>query len=289
MTVGASHQRWWNRLFVSPAILTLLVLGLYPLLFILAAAFSDSSLGRPFASWVGTDTIESVLTDGDVTASLVRTVVYAVITSIASLVLGVAAALALHGAAIRGSLVRTVLLLPLLVPPVIVGTLWKQVFAPGGLVATITGTTIAPLSSTAWALPAIAAADVWEWTPLVTVLVFAALLSQDAQTTEAARLDGAHGWTLLRHITWPAISGVAASAFFIRLVLAFKVFDLVFVMTSGGPGQATTTTSYVIYQAALREFDVGRASVITVLLALIVTVITVPVAIFTRRLQRNHD
>ena len=72
-------------------------------------------------------------------------------------------------------------------------------------------------------------------------------------------------------------------------MLAFKVFDLVFMMTSGGPGQATTTTSYLIYQAALREFDVGKAAVITLLLAVLVTAVTIPVALVARRWQANHE
>ncbi|WOF22798.1 sugar ABC transporter permease [Microbacterium betulae] len=290
------RQAWAHRLFVAPSVLTLLVLGVYPLLFIVAAAFTDSSLGNPFREWVGTATFETVLADGDAIAALWRTVAYAVAVSAASLVLGVVTAVALAGAVRSGAIVRTLLLLPLITPPVIVGTLWKLVYNPGGgLLAVVLGlfgvpaASVAPLSSTTWALPAIAVADVWEWTPLVAILVFAALVSQDPEPIEAARLDGAHGVRLFRHITLPSIAGVVASAFFIRLVLAFKVFDLIFTMTSGGPGQATTTASYLIYQAALREFDVGKASVITLLLAVVVTVATVPVAIAARRLQRNHE
>lgn len=281
---------------MAPSVLALLVLGVYPLLFIIGAAFTESSLGRPFQEFVGTATFESVLRNADAVASLWRTLLYALGVSIASLLLGVVTALALHGAVRSGSLVRTLLLLPLITPPVIVGTLWKLIYNPGGgLLATVLGffgaprDAIAPLSSTTWALPGIALADVWEWTPLIALLVFTALLAQDPQTLEAARLDGAHGFRLLRHITLPSIAGVVAAAFFIRLVLAFKVFDLVFMMTSGGPGQATTTTSYLIYQAALREFDVGKAAVVTLLLAALVTVVTVPVALAARRLQANHE
>lgn len=287
---------WAHRLFVAPSVVTLIVLGVYPLLFIVAASLTESSLGKPFQDWVGTATFESVLADADTVASFGRTAVYALTVSAASLVLGVAAALALHGAARAGSVVRALLLLPLITPPVIVGTLWKLIYNPGGgLLATVLGffgapsDAIAPLSSTTWALPGIAVADVWEWTPLVALLVFAALLAQDPETIEAARLDGAHGWALLRDITLPGVAGVVAAAFFIRLVLAFKVFDLIYMMTSGGPGQATTTTSYLIYQAALREFDVGKAAAITLLLAVLVTVITIPTALIARRLQANHE
>jgi multiple sugar transport system permease protein len=185
--------------------------------------------------------------------------------------------------------VRTLLLLPLITPPVVVGTLWKLVFNPGGgLLATLLpGVSLAPLSSTTWALPAIGLADVWQWTPLIVILVYAALLTQDPAVREAASLDGAHGVGLFRHITWPAIAGTVAAAFFIRIVIALKVFDLVFVMTSGGPGQASTTTTYLIQQVALKEFDIGRASAITLVFAVIVTAVTLGVAALARK-ARNE-
>ena len=285
-----------RRLFVAPSVLALLVLGLYPLIFIAAASVTESSLGKPFQEFVGAETFAAILADDDIVASLGRSAVYAVAVAAASLALGVVAALALHGAVRRGSLVMTLLLLPLLTPPVVVGTLWKLIYNPGGgLLAVVLGffglprDAIAPLSSTTWALPGVAVADVWQWTPLIALLVFTALLGQDPEIIEAAQLDGAHGWRLFRSIILPAIAGVVAAAFFIRLVLAFKVFDLVFMMTSGGPGQSTTLASYVIYQSALREFDVGRAAVVTLLLAVLVTVVTLPVVALTRKLQRTHE
>ena len=288
---GPSPRRRGRRtlVFTVPTILSIVVLGLYPLLFILAAAFSDSTLGRPFQEWVGAANLESILTDADIVASFVRTVLYAVVVAVASVVLGVIVAVALERSTRSGAVVRTLLLLPLITPPVVVGTLWKLVFNPGGgLLATLLpGVSVAPLSSTAWALPAIALADVWQWTPLIVILVYAALLTQDPAVREAAALDGAHGLSLFRHITWPAIATTVAAAFLIRLVVALKVFDLVFVMTSGGPGQASTTTSYLIQQVALKEFDIGRASAITLVFAVIVTLVTLPVAALARKAR--HD
>ncbi|AYF99389.1 sugar ABC transporter permease [Protaetiibacter intestinalis] len=293
----SGHRRreaWAHRLFVSPIVLAIVVLGVYPLLFILAAAFSDSSLGKPFREWVGTSNFETILADADVVASFWRTVAYAVAVSFVSVVAGVLVAVALERATHAGSVVRTVLLLPLITPPVVVGTLWKLVFNPGGglLDTLLQGTgadaaSVAPLSSTVWALPAIGLADVWQWTPLVALLVYAALLTQDPAVREAAALDGAHGLRLFGHITWPAIAATVAAVFFIRLVIALKVFDLPFIMTSGGPGQASTTTSYLIYQVALKEFDIGRASAITLVFAVVVTAVSLPVAAITRRLA--HD
>lgn len=276
-------------LLTTPTILSIVVLGAYPLLFVLAAAFTDSTLGRPFQEWVGTANLETILTDADVVASFVRTVVYAVVVAVASVVLGVAIAVALERSTRSGAVVRTLLLLPLITPPVVVGTLWKLVFNPGGglLSTVLPGISLAPLSTTAWALPAIGLADVWQWTPLIVILVYAALLTQDPSVREAASLDGAHGVGLFRNITWPAIAGTVMAALFIRLVVALKVFDLVFVMTSGGPGQASTVTTYLIQQVALKEFDIGRASAITIVFAVIVTAVTLVVAAFARKAR--HD
>jgi multiple sugar transport system permease protein len=279
---------------VAPTVLATVVLGAYPLIFILLTAFSQSSLGRPLQAWVGTANFTDALSDGDVTASLLRNVVYAVAVTACSVLLGVVTAVALRAATARGSLVRTLLLLPLITPPVIVGVLWKLVFNPsGGLLGTLAsalgwrGEPIAVLSSPGWALVGIGVADVWEWTPLVALLVFAALLGQDRSVAEAAALDGAHGLRFFRSITLPDIAGTIAAAFLVRLVLAFKVFDLVFVLTSGGPGTSTSVPAYLIYQAALQQFDLGRASTITVLLAIVATVVTTPVILIARRLHRD--
>lgn len=283
-----------HRLFVAPSVLAVLVLGLYPLVFILAAAFSDSSLGKPFRGWVGTENFETVLADGDIVASLWRTVAAAIAISVVSVAAGTTIAVALEQATRAGAVVRTIILLPLIMPPVVVGTLWKLVFNPGGGLLDVglralgaDAASFAPLSSTAWALPAIGLADVWQWTPLVAILVYAALLAQDSSVREAAALDGAHGPGLFRHITWPAIAGTVAAVFFIRVVIALKVFDLVFVMTSGGPGQASTTVSYLIHQVASKEFDLGRAAAITLLFAVVVTVVTLPIALIARRFSRG--
>lgn len=285
---------WTRRVFVAPAVLALVVLGGYPLVFIALAAFTESSLGRPFQEFVGTATFESVLGDADATAALVRGVVYAVLVAVISVVLGVATAVALWRSVRSGAIVRTLLLLPMITPPVVVGILWKLVFNPsGGLVDTVLGAvfpgggTVSVLSHPVFAFLGVALADVWEWTPLIVLLVFAALIGQDAEIGEAAALDGAHGFRLFRSITLPAIAGVVGAAFLIRLVLAFKVFDLVYILTSGGPGQSTTMPAYLIWQAALQQFDVGRAAVITLLLAVVVTIVTLPVVAVTRRL--HHD
>lgn len=290
MTGTPGTRRWGPRLFVVPTVLVVVVLALYPLLFSIAAALNDSSLGKPFDGFVGTKNFADVLGDGDVIGALVRTVIYALAVTGVSVAVGLTIALALDRAVRMGALLRTIFLLPLLTPAVTVAILWKVILSPsGGLLSTVLtdlgfdGSALSPLSSAALALPTIALADVWEWTPLVTILLFAALQAVDWEMVEAATLDGAHGWSLLARIVLPAIAGAIAAVALIRLVLAFKVFDLVAVLTAGGPGQSTTTASYLTFQRALQQFDVGQASVITLCLAVVVTVVTIPFVVAMRR------
>ncbi|WP_250444340.1 carbohydrate ABC transporter permease [Actinotalea sp. C106] len=286
-------QTWQHRLMVSPLILTVLVLGAYPLVFIVGASLTESTLGNPFQEWAGLASAREVVASSDVTDALARGAGYAVGVAALSTVLGVVLALALLGLRRGGGLARGLLLLPLMTPPVVVAIVWRLVFNPaGGLLATLLGAVgyegqaVAVLSSPGLALLGVAIADTWQWTPLVMLLVYAGLLGLDREVLEAAALDGAHGLRLVRHVVLPSVAGVVLAAFFVRLVLAFKVYDLVAVMTAGGPGQSTTVPSYLIHQAALQQFDLDRAAVITLLLAVVVTVVTVPVALLTRKVER---
>jgi multiple sugar transport system permease protein len=275
---------------VAPTVAAIIILGLYPLLFSVGAALTDSSLGKPLHGWVGLKNITKVLSESDVLAAVIRTVVYAISVTAVSVAVGLTIALALDRAVRGGAILRTIFLLPLLTPAVTVAILWKVMLSPsGGLLSTVLsdfgldGSSLSPLSSSILALPAVAVADIWQWTPLVIIILFAALQSVDHEVYEAAVLDGAHGWTLTRNIVIPSIAGAIATISLIRLVLAFKVFDLVAVLTSGGPGQSTTTASYLTYLRALQQFDVGQAAVITLLLAIVVTLVTLPVVYLVRR------
>lgn len=285
-------DRAYHRAFISPSVIVLLVLAAYPLLFIASAAFTRSSLGQPFQEFVGSANLQAALGSETVQNSLLLGTGYAMSVSLASTALGTLTAVALWRSLKSGAFIRTVLLLPMIVPPVVVGILFSFIFSPsGGLIDTLIrrftpgSGTFAILSDTTWAIFGVALADVWEWTPLVVLLVFTALLGQDSQITEAAQLDGANAFQLFRHITLPAVASTIAAAFLIRLILAFKVFDLIYVMTSGGPGSSTQVPAFLIWRSALQNFDVGMAATITLLLAVVVTVITLPVFWFTKRLR----
>lgn len=289
-TRGRGAARWVRRGFVAPTVLVTVILGLYPLVFIVGASVTRSSLGKPFQEFVGLEQIVAAATDTSVLGALLRGVVYALIVAAASTFLGTVTALALWRSALSGSASRVVLLLPLALPPVVVGVLWRLIFTPNGGLIDAVRRVVAPgsdpiafLSDPVLAIVGIAVADIWEWAPLVTILVFAALLGIDREIMEAAALDGAHGLRLLRGIAVPAVAGTIAAAFVIRLVLALKIFDLVDVMTKGGPGDASSVPAWLVWKAAIEQFDVGRGAAITLLLALVVTIITLPPILIARR------
>lgn len=277
---------------MTPSVLVLLVLALYPLLFIAAAALSRSSLGQPFQEFTGLQNLRAAAGDPAVQDSMLLGAGYGLGVAAVSTVLGTATAVALWRSVSSGAVLRTLLLLPMIVPPVIVGILFSFIFSPsGGLIDTLLrqftsfSGSFAVLSDPGWAILGVAVADVWEWTPLVVLLVFTALLGQDPEILEAAQLDGAQPVQQFFHVTLPTIAGTVAAAFLIRLILAFKVFDLVYVMTSGGPGSSTQVPAYLIWRAALQNFDVGMAAAITLVLAVVVTLVTLPIFYLTKRLR----
>ncbi len=131
--------------------------------------------------------------------------------------------------------------------------------------------------------------DVWHWTSLVALLCYAALKALPHDVYEAAALDGAYARRQLFTITLPMMKPALVAIFLIKLVIAFKTFDLVYILTFGGPGTSTGTSSFLIWRTTLRQFDVGSGAAMTLLFALAVTVITLPVVKYYTHLARHED
>jgi multiple sugar transport system permease protein len=135
------------------------------------------------------------------------------------------------------------------------------------------------LGSSTWAFPSIAIADAWQWTPFIVLLVFAELQVQPNDVREAATLDGASDWQTFRGITLPMLMPALVSIALIRIIMALKLFDLVYALTQGGPGFDTTVGSFHIYRLALEQFNVSYAAALTVLFGLFVSLVTLPVVL----------
>ena len=284
-----------RSLWFAPVIVALVLTTLYPFLFLLALSLSKSSLGKPFRAFAGLKNYALALADAEFLASLGRTVVYAFLSSALQVAAGLALALVLSTLLKSGRFLLSLFLLPLMTPPVMVGVAWKLILAPaGGLLNGLflsLGIVQAPVSflgSPELAWLSIGIADLWQWTPFVAILCFAALADLPDGVEDAARLDGANGLQRFLHITLPLIAAPLASIFLIKLIFSFKLFDLVYILTYGGPGFATTTTGFSIFRLAMQQFEVARAAAETLVFATLIGLVTLPVVRLTRRLEKRE-
>ncbi|MGD9536405.1 MAG: carbohydrate ABC transporter permease [Alphaproteobacteria bacterium] len=279
---------------VVPLVAGLTVFTVYPFIYLALLSFSDSNLGTPFRGWVGFENFGEAFGEPRFTGSLGRSAAYALLTTAVSMVLGFAVAL-LMDRAVRGrALMRTLILLPLMTPPVTVGVIWQLLLMPkGGWLngflnwLGVIGEPVSFLGSPSFAFPFVCLADVWQWTPFVALMVYAALQTLPGEIYEAARLDGASGWRRVWHITLPMLAPALIAIALLKLIIAFKVFDLVFVLTGGGPGQATTVSSFYIYRVAIQQFDIGLAAAQTLVFAAVVGLITLPFTLAHGRAERR--
>jgi multiple sugar transport system permease protein len=281
---SVARGRLAPRLLAAPLVGALLVFAAFPLLYLVAASLSKSSLGKPFQSFVGLANYAEALRDTVFLGALGRSVLLALPVALMQLVLGTAIALLLLNLTRRrGFLARTLILLPLMTPPVMVGIAWKLLLAPsGGLVNSLLlrlglfSEPVSFLGQSPLALLMIAVTEIWQWTPFVILLVYAALLGLPREVLEAARVDGATPLQALRRVVLPLLWPALAAVLLIRLIMAFKSFDLIYLLTFGGPGYDTTTGTFLIYRVAFQQFDVGAAAAQTLLFGLLVGLVTLP-------------
>jgi multiple sugar transport system permease protein len=289
---AAGREPLW---LAAPAIVSLLVTAAYPAVAGIALAFTDSSLARPLREFAGFDNFVAAAESVAFGGSLLRSALFAVLATALSVTAGVAAALALHARGGRFGLLGAVLLLPMVTPPVSVGVAWKLLLAPVG--GAFTGLWDAlgisgfnPLGSGPGAFTTLVLIHAWQWTPLVTLLVFAALLGVPAELREAAALDGAGWWQTLRSVVAPVVAPTVVAAAVLELVLAFKVFDLVAVVTAGGPGVSTILASFEVFRTAFRgSFEVGTAAAETLVLGLLVGLVLAAVGLLARRVPGSDE
>lgn len=276
------------RSLALPAVLGLLAFSAFPLIYLLSLSVTDSTLAWPLRGYVGLENYSAAFSSAAFTGSLWRSTLFAVTAAAVQLVLGTALALLLRARGPRLGWTGVVLLLPLVTPPVMAGVAWRLLLDPTGgafaaAVQDLGHGAFNPLGSGPGAFGALLVIDTWQWTPFVALLVYAALLGTPSDLHEAARIDGAGPRQTLRHITLPYIAPTLLSVLLLRLIIAFKAFDIVYVVTSGGPGFSTTLSTFEIHRTALQNLEVGTAAAATVLFSLVVGVLATVVAVVRSR------
>jgi ABC-type sugar transport system permease subunit len=262
-------------LLVLPAVLTIALIAIFPLLYTVWESMHRHDLrmpwlGKPFA---GFDNYAELARDARFWWSLAHTAMFAAISITLELVLGLVLALAMHRAMRARGLVRATVLLPWAIPTVVAGLLWRFLFdAQAGVANAVLvslGAIDEPIvwfvrATTAW-VPVILA-DVWKTTPFVALLLLAGLQNIDRGLYEAAEMDGAGAWRRLRHVTLPLLAPALLVALIFRTLDAFRVFDLIYVLTGGGPGTSTEPVALYAFTTILQHLRFGYGSAISVVI-----------------------
>ncbi|OWV97425.1 sugar ABC transporter permease [Rhizobium sp. R72] len=280
--VGAGLEQWVERhlrfLMLAPTVLMLLSLTIFPSVYMFYAAVHKIS-PNPDLPWtfVGADNFARLLSDTQFHVALWNTTIFAVVAVTAEFVLGLGLALLLNKFIRKLTFLKTVLMIPMMLPPIAVAITWKLIYEPQfGVLNEIMFRLGLPLQ--AWAgdvnlaMFSIIVADVWQWTPFIFLLMLAGLASLPVEPYEAAALDGASSWQQFRDLTLPFLKPVIAIALLLRVMDALRLFDLVFILTGGGPADRTKVLSLYIYQVAYRFADPGYAAAMS-LFVLFVTII----------------
>ena len=269
-------ERHLRLLFPLPALIFIALLMIFPILYTLALSFTNWNLtsGSPI-SFVGLRSYARVLAEPRFLDALWRTFYFTFFAVAAETILGVAAALILNRAFVGKSVAKLLLLLPLVATPVAVGIVFNLFYDPTiGLANFALKSLGFPqghwISHADSVIPSLVLVDVWQWTPMITLIVLAGLAGLSEEPVEAARVDGASEWQILRHVTIPMVMPVILTAMILRLIDALKTFDIIFAMTGGGPGYASETLNILGFKYSFEYFRMGQSSVILVALFLIV-------------------
>lgn len=287
--LSAWVERWFPVLLLMPLVILMLVFSVYPALRLIPLAFqsftfTDTAFEESFS---GLANFRRLVNDRDLPTILWNTVVFVVLSVVVEFVLALILAIAVNRDNFVTHVLKAIFVLPILIPPIVIGTVWRLMYNPDiGVINQALRELGLPtqswLSDPDRALMAIILVDIWHWTSFVFLILLAGLQSIPRDPIEAAQVDGASSWQLLRTITLPLLRPAMFVAILFRTVFAFKVFDEVFLLTSGGPGNASEVLSLYIYRVEFRFTDFGYGA----LLSLMTIVFVLIALVATNRLVR---
>ncbi|MBK1624052.1 MULTISPECIES: carbohydrate ABC transporter permease [Afifella] len=286
-----SRQRLTAWLMIAPLAVGVLIIVGWPFLDTIWMSFTSAQLTQYTGDWVGLDNYIRAFRSPQVRGALATTIFFVALTVSLELVLGVLVALLLDQPLYGRRFFRALLILPWALPTVVNAMSWRLIYNPdfGGLNAVLTQIGLLDsyqswLGSPATAIYAIAVADIWKTVPLVAMITLAALQGVPREQLEAAHIDGASPWSRFKTVTMPAIVGPLMVAAVLRTIEGVKVFDIVWVMTRGGPANSTKTMSIQVYQEAFSNFRAGSGASQGLLIVLVsLILINVYVALLRRQ------
>lgn len=275
---GTGRIPW---LYLSPALIVLLVMTIGPAIYIFYSSFRSASVLGGTGRFVGFNNYKTALTDPSTQQAFLLTLMFVAVVVILEMALGLALALPLAAQTRVNKVASALMLLPFAVTPAVAAMIFKQLVNPNygwfSYYAQLLGlpANIDLLGNTAGAWAVLIILDLWQWTPFVALILMAGIQSLPAEPQEAAMVDGANKWQIFRHINLPGLVPFLAIALVLRTIQAFKTFDSFKIVTNGGPGNSTEIINLGIYRIGLQSFNIGLACASAVLL-LIVLLFLVP-------------
>jgi multiple sugar transport system permease protein len=274
-------------IFPLPAVLFILVMMAFPVIYTFGVSLTDWSMatGGPI-KFIGIANYINMFKDPRFYNAVLNTFYFTALTIVAETVLGLIIALILNREFIGKNIVKTILLLPMVATPVAIGLAWTLFYEPtiglGNYGLKLLGLPVSNwIASTKAVIPSIALVDIWQWTPMVVLILLAGLAGLPADPFESALVDGAKPYQVFFHITLPLLTPTILIAVVLRSIEAFKTFDIIYSMTGGGPGYSSETLNILAYKEAFGYFKFGAAS--STLFALFAIVFGTSVIMLTMR------
>ena len=267
---------------ILPTLLILVIFTFYPIVQLLRMSVSDIQFSEAKLQWtfVGMEHIHTALADPVVPIALVNTLIFVVVVVTVETTLGLLLAFMVSRTRLFTGLYRSVLIIPLLIPPIAIGTMWRLMYDYNyGIINQLLG--LAGIAGPTWladpklAFPAVMIVDFWHWTSFIFLIMLAGVESLPHELAEAGRVDGASELQIYRHIMLPLLRPTIITALMLRTIFAFKVFDQIYLLTGGGPGTTTEVISLYIYKVFFGQFRMGYGAFLALILALLMTVFVI--------------
>ena len=289
---AGKRGRWFTVALLAPALLALVLVGIVPFSYTIFISLHATNFIR-IEEFVGLENYRELLTSDVFWHAVGVTAIILVIAVPLQILLGLGFALLFHRGVFGGRILSPALLLPSVLAPTVVAIVWKimlagtwgfltyEFFDRFGILAESS-----VFSVPTAALAAIIGIDVWQWTPFITLALFAGLQALPVTPFRAAAVDGASGWQTFRYLTLPMLLPLMAVLFLLRLIDTFKIFDTVYLLTGGGPEDATETISLYLYKQVFSFFEVGRAAAAAVIIFLMFFVLaSIAYQLLSKRLK----
>lgn len=286
---SAFSDRNFKYLMIAPAILVLLLVGIFPLIYSLIVSFQNITMTDVDTSFAGFLNYKQLFKDARLWQALLHTAIITAIALPLELILGFLLAQLFLDKIPGRQIFVALLVLPTVISPIVAGATWRLMFdVRFGPIAQILSAIWGAPVNILWTVnpwfvyPAIIVCEIWQWTPFMFLLLLAALSNVDTSQLEAAEIDGASYLRVLRQIVVPAIAPVIAVAVLIRGLDLFRIFDIIWALTEGGPGTMTETISLYTYVIGFVQFDTSYTAAVAFL---VIALLTAVVTLVLRRME----